>query len=607
MKSGFKHVLKYAAALLSIRGIYGLLRNAASAWLSSQNEGAQQLSANIEYMKYAMGSALAPVIQFVTNLVYTLLKAIQQVAYALTGVNIFAKATASSMKSTAGSAKKAKKEVQGLADIDEIHNIQKDSGGGGSPSPTFDLSKMDKISNSILDALKKGDWYGVGAELGKKLNEAMSNIPWDKIKEGARNLAKGLANFLNGLIENIDWILVGETLAEGINTAIEFLYTFITTFNWKKFGKAIADAINGFIKKIDWKKVGQTISEAIKGLLDFIIEFIKNLDFEAILKAISDFVQGIKWSDIMNKIAKLFGTAWGKYMKLHIIIGKGIAQGIVDSINYWKSKVNECGGNIVLGILKGITDSLKDIASWIYNNILKPFIDGFKNAFEIHSPSKVMQEQGTYIIEGLKDGLRGIWNGVKDIISNLVINMKNKFTDAKNKVVDVFNSMKNKIKSIFNGIWTNIKKTINSILGGIEKMANGIVRGLNKVINAMNKLKFKIPDWIPGMGGKQFGFNIGTIGEISIPRLAKGGVLYDDTIIRVGEYSNARRNPEIVAPQNIMKDTFEKVLAKYNNSNSSIHGEAELKVNGKTLARATIFDFNNEAKRLGYKPILQRG
>lgn len=54
LKSGLKHVLKYAMALFSLRSIYSVLSNSASAWLSSQNTGARQLSANIEYMKYAM-------------------------------------------------------------------------------------------------------------------------------------------------------------------------------------------------------------------------------------------------------------------------------------------------------------------------------------------------------------------------------------------------------------------------------------------------------------------------------------------------------------------------------------------------------------------------
>lgn len=54
LKQGLGHVLKYAGALLGLRSIYSVLRNSASAWLSSQNAGASQLSANIEYMKYAM-------------------------------------------------------------------------------------------------------------------------------------------------------------------------------------------------------------------------------------------------------------------------------------------------------------------------------------------------------------------------------------------------------------------------------------------------------------------------------------------------------------------------------------------------------------------------
>lgn len=109
MRNGLGHVMRYAMALFSLRGIYSILSNCASTWLSSQNAGAKQLSANIDYMKYAMGSALAPIIQWVTNLVYQLMKAIQSVTYALTGVNIFAKASANSYASMAKSAKKAKK------------------------------------------------------------------------------------------------------------------------------------------------------------------------------------------------------------------------------------------------------------------------------------------------------------------------------------------------------------------------------------------------------------------------------------------------------------------------------------------------------------------
>lgn len=54
MKQGLSHVLRYAGALFSLRGIYSTLKASASAWLNSQNAGAQQLKANIDYLKYAM-------------------------------------------------------------------------------------------------------------------------------------------------------------------------------------------------------------------------------------------------------------------------------------------------------------------------------------------------------------------------------------------------------------------------------------------------------------------------------------------------------------------------------------------------------------------------
>ena len=79
---------------ISLQTIYSTLSNSANSWLSSQNAGAQQLQANIDYLKNSFGSVLAPVIEYVVNLVYQLMKAIQSLVYALSGVNIFANASA---------------------------------------------------------------------------------------------------------------------------------------------------------------------------------------------------------------------------------------------------------------------------------------------------------------------------------------------------------------------------------------------------------------------------------------------------------------------------------------------------------------------------------
>lgn len=388
-KNGLGQVLKYAGALFSLRSIYSALSSSANAWLSSQNAQAKQLSANIDYMKYAMGSALAPVIQFVTNLVYQLMKAIQSVAYALTGVNIFAKASANSYASMAGSAQKAKNETKQLAGVhNEINNISDNNSdsGSGTTNPSFDLSQMDNTPNSIIDAIKNGNWYEVGATIGQKLNDAMNKIPWDKIQNTAKKIGTGIAQTLNGFIKTTDWNQVGNTFAQGINTVIDFGYSFVTTFDWKQFGTAIGDSINGLFKNIDWATAGQTLSEGIKGVFTSIYTALEEIDWQQIARDVEEFVKNIDWGGVVYAIIR--GIAAG-FIGLGIIIGTWIGDAIQSAKQYFEQKIEECGGNIVAGILKGIIDGLVGIGQWIYDNMIKPIIDAFCSLLGIHSPSTV--------------------------------------------------------------------------------------------------------------------------------------------------------------------------------------------------------------------------
>ena len=66
-------------------------------------------------------------------------------------------------------------------------------------------------------------------------------------------------------------------------------------------------------------------------------------------------------------------------------------------------------------------------------------------------------------------------------------------------------------------------------------MANAVVNGMNKVIDAINGLSFDIPDWVPGLGGETFGFNIPKLSTVSLPRLATGGIVDGATPLIAGE------------------------------------------------------------------------
>lgn len=92
-----------------------------------------------------------------------------------------------------------------------------------------------------------------------------------------------------------------------------------------------------------------------------------------------------------------------------------------------------------------------------------------------------------------------------------------------------------------NSIVNGAKGVVNGLIGFFEGMANGVIKCINFLIKGLNKISFNVPDWVPGIGGKTFGFNISTISEITIPRLATGG--FPDT----GQMFIAREaGPEMV-------------------------------------------------------------
>lgn len=130
-----------------------------------------------------------------------------------------------------------------------------------------------------------------------------------------------------------------------------------------------------------------------------------------------------------------------------------------------------------------------------------------------------------------------LWNIIVEWFSGVWESVSSFFISLWDGVVSVFNNVVNWIKQawsdigdFFSRLWTNIANgfvnVINGIITGFESFINFFVKGLNKIIGGMNKISFDVPDWVPGIGGKKFGFNIGYISEVQfgrIPTLAEGG------------------------------------------------------------------------------------
>lgn len=575
LKSGLTHVLKYATALFGLRSIYQTLSSSAQSWLSSQNAQAKQLSANIEYMKYAMGSVFAPVIEYVTSLVYNLMKAVQSLVYAFSGVNIFAKATASSMKNASGSAKQASKSLSSVHS--EINNVSDNqNSGSGSSAPNIDLSKLDNTSNSIIDAIKNGNWYEIGATIGKKLNDAMDSIPWNKIQNTARKIGKGIAQTLNGFIEKTNWKQVGNTFAQGINTAIYTGYEFVTTFNWKKIGSAISDAVNSFFENIDWEKAGQTLSKGLLGLLESAKQMISKLNWFEVGEKIGQFIVNIDWGKII--------------LGLIDNMRKSILGGIKMIIGF--------GKKIVEGLFKGIGDALANIGQWIHDHIFQPFIDGFKNAFGIHSPSTVMEEQGHFIVEGLKNGLLGIWDKVKQPFIDLKNNITNKFTEIKNSVSNWANNTKEIVKNWGNNVktkvsecWTNASNTVrekvttlkNNISTGLNSAKVTVVNWGSNVKNTFTNLGRSASTW-----GKDLATNMATGIKNNIHKVTNAVTSVADKIKSFLHFTEPDEGP-LSNFHTYMPDMIDLMVSGIKSNTNKIKSEME------NLAGTMSYTINTEA------------
>lgn len=127
-----------------------------------------------------------------------------------------------------------------------------------------------------------------------------------------------------------------------------------------------------------------------------------------------------------------------------------------------------------------------------------------------------------------------IWKGIINLITNTKNFLDSLFTFAKN----IFDGIFKVFKGIFTGdmklVLEGFKQIFKSVFDALWSIAkvplNLIIKGINSLIRGANKIHFDIPDWVPGFGGKTFGFNIQ-----QIPLLARGGIISQPTQAIIGE------------------------------------------------------------------------
>lgn len=562
-----KAVLRYIAIMKQTTNVQGNLAQT----ISSPANMVRILKSEISQLAKAVGQLLYPAFKAILPVLIAAVDLIKEFVVSLASVfgqkiefTDFSKTqkdiggVTSAMDDTAdatkAAAKAAKDYTMGFDELNIIDPSQNSgssgSGSGGAAGNLLgdvDLSQYDMFKDyagsavdEIKAKLKSLDSFQIGTQIGEQLNKLMGMIYNAIHSIDWASLGAFFADGVNGLVDSVDWDLFGRLLADRFIIEFELLGGFLSQLDWTSVLNAFIDGFSGFfhelsdwIATVDWTGVGKQLTDKLSDALQNVeIEKLARVFFNFItdsINAVSDFLAGtdsyqlgqdlvdfairavtsVDWAGLAQAIGRFFGEA---FIEALDFMG-GLVSRIAD---YFEKKVaegpfNNVGLNIVYGIYYGIQDAITNVASWIVENVFNPFINGFKSAFGINSPSTVMAEQGGYIIAGLKKGITDAISSVaetakkilsaiksafdnfslfdigKNLIQGLIDGVNNMIETAKNAVANVGNAVIDKVKNVL-GI--NSPSTVFAEIGGyiVQGLANGINAASPYVEQAMTNL-----------------------------------------------------------------------------------------------------------------------
>lgn len=343
-----KKIGKWALAIFSIRSAYSLISRSVST-LSQYND---QIKTDIEYIGFAMATALQPVVEFLINLVYKLLKAINSISVAWFGVNLFANATADAMNKGVKSAEKMKKSLAGFDEMNVLQDTSSKSGTTGATAPSVDLSELD--SEGVEKT--KNFWKDIAKFWEEDVMELINTLDgnWAMMIEGILWIGKGFYDIFKGVID----VVVG--LFE--------IFVGIFTGDLDKM-------------KAGWDKVWNGLIGIVSGVLEIIIGVLATVI--GVIKGIFlDLVNGI-WNGVIKPIGNFFVGLWN-----------GIIDGVKNAVSWIRNTFNSIvsffGGiiNSILGFFKTIGTKVGEAIGGAFKAVVNGVLWAIENI--LNTPIKTI-------------------------------------------------------------------------------------------------------------------------------------------------------------------------------------------------------------------------
>lgn len=452
----------------------------------------------------------------------------------------------------------------------------------------------------------------------KKLGDRFQNTYQNYIKpamESVGNLLGTVFDILKKLWENVlvpFLSFLADNVFPVIAPIIERIGTFFLTniqMIISKF-KLIVDVITGVLKILegifsgDWAKIWEGVKDIFVGVWDFIVGVISTVweQIKTVVETGFDRVKAVI-KIILDAIILDFTIAFNSVKgvwELIISFFQGLWDGIVTIFSvagtWFTERFKEAWD--------GLTNIFKVIGQWFnerwteVKNILSPIGQWFKDKFQS------AWDGLTGIFKSLGSWFGARWSDVTNALSNVASWFGNIFNSAYNAVKNAFSS----IGSFFSGVWSTVKNifvnagqmvgsavggafrgAVNAVLGTIENIVNGFISMINGVISVINEL--------PGV-------SVGYLDGISLPRLARGGIVDSPTIAMIGEAGK-----EAVVPLEntgflqtmgrVVSSAVADVIGNNQPTSGGLTGDIVIQLGGTEYARFTIDEINKEQERVG--------
>lgn len=636
--NGIKSIKRFAMGLLSVRTAVSMVSKAMQSYLSYDT----QLSNSIQNCWNVLGSLLAPILEFVISLFSKAVSYVNAFVEALTGINLVARANKKALDSQAKSTKKLSDTQSSL---DEFHTVSTDTGSGNDNKPItvepVDMDKLDflfdwidkakKLLATLFDPIKEA-WDNKGKAFIDSLKNAFEGIKslgiavfssifevwtngtgqkivenilemWTNVFNIVGALSQALANAWNNvgngtaIIQAIADIFIG--IQDIVNSIANSLLNWVMSDNFQSALNVVLGILAdlfGYAQEImAWvvtmyetylapvvDKVLDCISriiiaigsvwEFLKPIIDTIIDVIMNV-LEPVIDGLCGIIGGIidALSGVMDFITGVFTGDWSKAWEgLKTFLG-----GIIDAVASLFTGLF----NTIRAIFKGAWDIIVSIwsvvSTWFNNAVIKPLANLFNGIWNT-----------------MKNGAQNAWNGIKNIFSSVATFFKNIFGKAWNGVKNIFSSGGRIFSGIKDGIFNAFRSVVNTLIAGINKVVSIPFNAINGALKTVRDISF--------LGIEPFKGLIKLVNVPQIPSLETGGVLDKETIVRVAEYSNARSNPEIVSPRDMMKETMKEALEESNMNNTS--QKVDVNITGKLTADGDdlVYVYDKNKKDKGY-------